>query len=192
MKSVCFTGHRPKDLYGYNLNNWVPLRNKLIDVCDDLYQEGYRNFITGGAQGVDQVAFWAVNALKQEYSDIRNIVFIPFGGQELRWQEEGAFGQKQYWQMLSAADKTFTLFSKDSNNVAPFLLNRNKAMVNSANVVVGITDNVTSWKTNKRINGDTANCLQYAWLQKKKDFCCITFKLCWTIYCLVCCPLRRL
>ena len=69
---------------------------------------GIKNYITGGAQGFDQLAFWAVNSLKKEY-DIQNIVYIPFQGQERLWKKTGMFGQKDYQKMLALADQVINV-----------------------------------------------------------------------------------
>lgn len=53
-------------------------------------------FISGGAQGFDQLAFKAVNNLKQKYPDIKNIVYIPFTGYDKQWNEYGLFTAKEF------------------------------------------------------------------------------------------------
>lgn len=65
MMKVAFTGHRPKDLYGYNDRDpYKVVVQKIIEnlkaLDDDLV------VITGGAQGIDQLAFWAAEHLKKE------------------------------------------------------------------------------------------------------------------------------
>ena len=83
-KTVCFTGKRPNKLYGYDdKEGYECLFDMLYSVCKNLYlRHGVRQFITGGAQGVDQLAFWAVQQLAQKHKDIKNIVYISFEGQE--------------------------------------------------------------------------------------------------------------
>lgn len=63
-KTICFTGKRPRDLYGYDFNDsYMKLIQKLyswmMDVC---MKENVQTSITGGAQGFDQIAFWACTA----------------------------------------------------------------------------------------------------------------------------------
>ena len=80
------TGHRPKDLFGYNgVEEYKTLANRIYCALMLFYNMGVRTFISGGAQGVDQIFFWSVNALKGKYNDVRNIVYIPYKGQELKW-----------------------------------------------------------------------------------------------------------
>lgn len=166
-KTVCFTGHRPKDLYGYDKEKYFLLVGVLIDQVMDLYTKGYTKFITGGAQGVDQLAFWAVNRAKDKYPEIQNVVYIPFNGQERQWKEEGLFSQKEYRLMLNMADE-FTYLQPTltvKNEIVKALFARNHAMVDDADLVIGVykkDDFITDLK------GGTAECLKYA-LNKNKQ-----------------------
>ena len=90
-KAMCFTGRRPKDLYGYNHDAYIPMVNAIKSCLRKHISQGYTKFISGGAQGFDQLSFWAVNALKREGYDIKNIVYVPFKGQEKAWKETGLF-----------------------------------------------------------------------------------------------------
>ena len=64
-KTVCFTEHRPKGIIAdrpYDESN-RPVYQKIVDgltvSIERLIEQGYTNFISGGAQGFDQLAFWA-------------------------------------------------------------------------------------------------------------------------------------
>ena len=60
--TACFTGPRPKNLFGYDDDEaYKYLLAVTKEVVDLFYYYGYRYFISGGAQGFDQIAFWAVN-----------------------------------------------------------------------------------------------------------------------------------
>lgn len=170
MKTVCFTGRRPKDLYGYEHDKYIPLVNALKSNIRDLFQQGYDTFISGMAQGVDQLAFWAVNALKRdEHLPLRNIVFMPFKGQELRWSKIGLFSQQQYNTMLKHADEIKVLAKINGNNyseVVKALHERNHAMVDQSDLVFGVYP-TSDWKL-ERTKGGTAECLKYA-LSKNKQ-----------------------
>lgn len=98
MRTICFTGPRPNKLYGYKNKEKY---QKLVDCIHDFLRGFCRiesdeilTVITGGAQGIDQLAFWAANSLKKEYS-LKNEVYIPFVGQEELWNETGLFGKKR-------------------------------------------------------------------------------------------------
>ena len=84
--TLSVTGHRPKDLFGYDgAENYKTLANRIYFTLVLFYNMGVRTFISGGAQGADQIFFWSVNALKKKYGDVRNIVYVPYRGQELKW-----------------------------------------------------------------------------------------------------------
>ena len=78
-KTVCFTEHRPKGIIAdrpYDESN-RPVYQKIVDgltvSIERLIEQGYTNFISGGAQGFDQLAFWAVNIIKARRPEIQNI-----------------------------------------------------------------------------------------------------------------------
>ena len=169
---VSFTGRRPKDLYGYNHDAYLQMVDAIKVNLRYLYSIGYRLFISGGAQGFDQLAFWAVNALKREgYTDIRNIVYVPFVGQQLAWKKTGLFSQAEYNLMLSLADEVYYLKIIDTNNkkqVISALYDRNHAMVDTTNLTFGLYPDY-SWQM-ESVKGGTAECLRYAHMKQNKIF----------------------
>lgn len=53
--TICFTGHRPKDLFGYtDKTPYISIINALKPFLSVLYENGYTDYISGGAQGFDQ------------------------------------------------------------------------------------------------------------------------------------------
>ena len=65
-ESCCFTGHRPAKLpWGYNERDprCVRLKERIADAVLLAYQEGYRHFLCGMAQGCDLYFCEAVLAL---------------------------------------------------------------------------------------------------------------------------------
>lgn len=83
---ITMTGHRPKDLFGYQSEQPYKTLQHLIEeaLADIARQNGLSlNAIelrTGGAQGADQTAFYAGKDI-----GCTNHVFIPFIGQDSRW-----------------------------------------------------------------------------------------------------------
>lgn len=168
---ICFTGRRPKDLFWYDSKRYIPLVEALKRDLRVLIDKGYDTFISGGAQGFDQLAFWAVNRLKTEGYNIKNIVYVPFDGQEKMWKEEGLFSQQEYRKMLSLADEVVVLREIDRTvkyEVVNALHDRNHSMVNDVDLVFGLYPN-SSW-INKSTKGGTAECLRYAKSQNKKIY----------------------
>lgn len=61
--TMSFTGRRPKDLCGYEASAYCQFVSDLTEVLSIFYSKGVRRFLLGGAQGMDQMAFWAVQRL---------------------------------------------------------------------------------------------------------------------------------
>lgn len=161
--TMCFTGRRPKDLCGYDSAKYNGLVDEITNVCEGFYQQGIRRYISGGAQGFDQLSFWAVHRLKTMHPDVKNIVYVPFKGQERQWAKKGAFSQNEYNKMLSVADEivyvTEDIDLTSFKNIATVLNVRNEAMVDSSRVVLGLYPDYT-WSRGAK--GGTANCMRYA------------------------------
>lgn len=167
--TVCFTGHRPKGIIAdrpYDESN-RPEYKRIVDrltlVIEKLVNTGYTAFITGGAQGFDQLAFWAVNNVKNKHPEIQNIVYIPFKGQELRWAKTGLFSRHEYSLMLKKADHVHVCGKADTEDfeqVVEKLMHRNECMVDDSSYVIGQFEDGT-WIF-PQIKSGTANCLRYA------------------------------
>jgi len=84
MSTMAFTGRRPKDLVGYDAAKYDIFLPQLVNYIIMLYNNGVRKFITGGAQGFDQLVFWAVHEAKKTHNRIQSVVYVPFKGQERR------------------------------------------------------------------------------------------------------------
>ena len=164
-KTICFTGRRPKDLFGYhNYDAYKEIQDILSPILEAHYTANdVRNFISGGAQGFDQLAFWTVYTFSKKHPDIKDIVYIPFHGQDRRWVEDGLFGQHEYRRMLRLADEVKCvkdmLPDGDRYNIPALMMKRNEAMVNDADIVIALYPFDTDWKT---MSGGTANCMRYA------------------------------
>lgn len=161
---MCFTGRRPKDLLGYEHAAYLPMVEAIKSCLREHIVNGYDTFISGGAQGFDQLAFWAVNRLKSEFPHIKNITCIPFEGQERIWKPEGLFSQKEYRLMNKLADKVIVVTPgkvEHKRDVVNALYERNHAMVEAADAVFGLFPD-DSWK-NPTTKGGTAECLRNAY-----------------------------
>ena len=164
-KTICFTGRRPKDLFGYyNYDAYKEIQDVLSPILETHYTaNGVRNAISGGAQGFDQLAFWTVHTFSKKHPDMKNTVYIPFYGQDGRWTENGLFGRNEYRRMLSLADEVKyvrdMLPNGDRYNIPALLIKRNEAMVDDADIVIALYPFDMDWKT---MSGGTANCMRYA------------------------------
>ena len=164
MRSVtaCFTGHRPNKLGGYDWNNpvMIRLKDRLFSVIATLIlRHGVQRFISGGALGTDQAAFWCVQAVKEKYPHIQNIVAVPFKSQASQWPLES---RQRYQQMLEKADQVIYVdelpnyvdYSVPTGRYSKYKMqNRNRFMVDQSKFIVAVFDGS---------KGGTYNCLQYA------------------------------
>ena len=162
MRALCVTGQRPKKLFGYDRRAYAPLmqilRNVLVQTIEAYDLD---TVITGGAQGADQLAFWAANNIKLERPELRNVVYVPFKGQERLWPKQGLFGQDDYQHMLEAADSVRICAAATGDDVTAALLRRNHMMVDAAIVVVAVADE------RSLTSGGTASTVRYARRCKK-------------------------
>lgn len=157
--TVNATGRRPKDLCMYDTskyNAFVADLSKLL--YEEFYQKrGMRRFISGAAQGFDQMFFWAVERMKTAYklTDVQNIVFVAFEHQEVRWAKSGCFSQAEYWLMIKKADKVAVTCAENS---IESLFTRNHVMCDNSSCCLALYPN-DNWKMSK---GGTAECMRYA------------------------------
>lgn len=160
-KVIAFTGRRPKDLVGYDYDNYRSFVKELTALLAT-YGDN-TTFITGGAQGFDQLAFWAVNCVKREHPEwrgIKNVVYVPFKGQENRWAKTGGFSQADYQKMLRYADEVKFLNENLSEyeDIVKALHSRNHAMIDDCDKLIALYPS-DDWKTSK---GGTAEAMRYA------------------------------
>ena len=98
-KTVCFTGHR-------QIGDWEQTARELCVLLEKLYQQGFRDFISGAALGFDQLAARCVVALRRKHPDVRLILAIPCPDQSLRWTNLQAH---DYEQLIYLCDETRVL-----------------------------------------------------------------------------------
>lgn len=173
-KTASFTGHRPDKLGGYNMKNPIMLQVKellLIEIEDLILNHGISNFISGGALGLDQAAFWCVHILKKKYPYIKNTLAIPYANfGERKWDEvqkrhTGWSADQVMWykKIVEKADQvvivdTLEHYQKDqmtsTGNYSAYKLQiRNEYLVDNCSILVAI------WDGEKKRG--TWNCLRY-------------------------------
>ena len=140
---ICFTGHRPKELCGYNQNNYMTFVKQLQNIIETQIENGCDTFITGGAQGFDQLAFWAVNNAKKKYNHIKNIVYLPFPNYGERWKKTGLFSQHDLDLVKKYADEIQYVVNQQTTSIEksiPALMERNHQMIKNADLVIALTN----------------------------------------------------
>ena len=131
-------------------------------------------FISGGAQGFDQLAFWAVEKAKRLHPELNigNILYIPFENQPFRWSPDGMFGRKEYMLMRRRANITRIVSPNpapdDSRVAVKALHERNHAMVKDSDLVIALlAGRSLDWENS---SGGTAECVRYARAQNRPVF----------------------
>jgi uncharacterized phage-like protein YoqJ len=123
---VAVTGHRPKDLWGYDAQaeGWSWLRSTLSGLLQEL---GATEAISGMALGVDQVFVRAARDVKVPVA-----AYVPFEGQDRIWP---ASSQREYRELMSQCHRQVVVSSVPCP--AAFL-ERNEAMVRDSDVVIAV------------------------------------------------------
>lgn len=146
---VCFTGHRPSKLFGYNLQHpgydkiRSLLRSKLVELCE---REGKIVCISGMALGIDQLAVDVCSELQSSYN-IEILLAIPCRNQDSKWPYQS---QQKYKQYLA---KFRSVLVSDCCYNAYVMQKRNEWMVDHSDMVI-------CWWNGS--SGGTRNCINYA------------------------------
>lgn len=169
-KVCCFTGHRPNKLYGYDIysKEYMKLGKIIRDYIEkELIPKGYNTFITGGALGVDTIAFLVIQKLKIKYPNLRSIIAVPFLNQSIKWNTTDI---QRYEDMKKMADKVIEVDKemekqgiKYSSLIGEYckqkMMDRNHFMVDKSDFIIGVWDGSSS---------GTKECLDYAAKKKLK------------------------
>ena len=151
-RTICFTGHRPKDMHGYQEDNRNNLRiktwlhNQITNVAKK-YPDAH--FISGGALGIDTWAAEAVIEVRKDYPGITLEIAAPCYEQDSRWP---APSKERYRRICDLADKV--TYVTEAPYTRECMQKRNEYMVDNADGVIGV------WKGT--YSGGTWNCLRYA------------------------------
>lgn len=160
IKTVCFTGHRKLHEQYYNGSVdkpgiWTDVYRALYAILEQMYKECMvRNFIAGGAIGVDTLAAQAVLALKAVYPDVQLIIARPFPSQASKWP-------KQSQALAIAIEKNANVIDVSPDPYAPQKMQvRNEWMIDRSHYILAV-------KEADIIKGGTANALQYAKVKRR-------------------------
>lgn len=152
---LAVTGHRPKDLFGYDMSDkrYLAIRDALRDAVLRLETP---EFYTGMALGIDQIAAMAVLDAKQAADwGITLHAAVPCPGQDNLWRPES---RKLYADILARCDRV-TMVSNAP--YTPALMHaRNAFMCRQADAVIAV------WDSRKK-SGGTYSCIREAFKKKK-------------------------
>ena len=135
--SCCFTGHRPNKLpWGSNEEDprCKALKGRLWDVMETAYEEGYRHFICGMAQGCDLYFCELALQLREKYGDVSVEAAIPCPSQADGWSR----AERLRWQQLVDRCDVETLVQDHYSTDC--MLRRNRYMVDHASLLIAVYD----------------------------------------------------
>lgn len=148
--TVCFTGHRPSKLaMDFNENSFFVLKikqqlhNKIINCIEN----GFKNFISGGAMGVDIWVSEIILSLKEFYQDIKLIHIVPHSEQSRNWPTEW---KQRYQRVVENGDELIVTTQKYYRFCE---LDRNRQMVDLATLLIAVYNGG---------NGGTKRTIDYA------------------------------
>ena len=136
--TCCFTGHRSKDLpdggniHGTSMKRLISMLNLHIQ---EAYDDGYRTFISGMAQGTDLLCARIVHGLKatSRFSDIKLVCALPYEQQVNEMKT--VFDKYNYTMLLDCCDEAVVISERD--NKARYRL-RNQFMVDHSSRLIGV------------------------------------------------------
>ncbi|WP_273854225.1 SLOG family protein [Guptibacillus spartinae] len=171
--SVGFTGHRPNLIFG--TYSWEdPEVKKCCRVLSRQIGELIRDFnvrvfISGGALGIDQLAYVLVHQYKLKYPElnIQNILASPFKNQDVKWNH---IDRKRYKHIVDTADKVvyvdelaeYQSKNANMNQIGKYkrekMQKRNEYIVDHIDILLGVFNGSKS---------GTKNCIDYAKKERK-------------------------
>lgn len=135
--ACCFTGHRPLKLpWGYQEDDprCESLKRRLWDAVSAAYDEGYRHFLCGMAQGCDLYACECVLKLREAHGDVSLEAALPCPTQADGWPPEE---RERYRRLLGACDYETMVSARYSPGC---MLRRDRYMVDHASMLIAMFD----------------------------------------------------
>lgn len=149
--ACAFTGHRPQKLPWRRdeaAPGCVALKEALAAQIAALVEDGYTEFLTGMAEGVDMWAAQIVLSLRVTNPKLRLHCILPCAEQSERWS---AASREQYRTILEQADSIIFVNRVDNKNC---MLERDRFLVSYASLVLAVY--------NGERRGGTAATVRYA------------------------------
>ena len=144
--TCCFTGPRSAHL-PMNGNEFsaeiAALKVNLRSAVIDAYQEGFRFFISGMAEGFDIFASETVLELKKDYGDIALVAALPYSGVQ---KNHSSAVSKRIGNILEKADFVISISEKYITGCEH---SRNNYMVYNSSRIIGYYNG---------LSGGTAHC----------------------------------
>lgn len=135
--TCCITGHRSRDLpFGGDMQKqgMKCLVSMLHLLLEEAYNDGFRTFISGMADGVDMVCAEIIHNMKKDthHNDIRLVCAVPYAQQEVEMQNP--LDCYKYSMILSECDEQIIVSTKFDKNRYKL---RNQFMVDNSSRIIG-------------------------------------------------------
>ena len=150
-RACAFTGHRPQKLpwrFDETAPGCVALKETLAAQVAMLIENGYTEFLSGMAPGVDIWAAQIILDLRENNSALKLHCVLPCTAQSAKWS---AALRKQYRAILEQADSIIFVNRVDKKNC---MLERDRFLVSYASLVLAVY--------NGERRGGTAATVRYA------------------------------
>jgi len=157
--SCAFTGHRPSKLpwkYDETSEGCVQLKKVLTAKIKELAEAGITTFLSGMAEGSDQICAEIVLALRKENPTLQLHCIVPFRGQADKWSPAS---QERYHAILEQANQTVIL-NEDYTDTC--MKERNHYLVEHSSILLAV------YKRNPR--SGTGSTVSYARKLKRKIY----------------------
>lgn len=162
-KAISFTGHRPEPLGGYGETETKrEVRAWLKSTIERLGNEGFKEFISGAALGVDQ---WAADVVLELGLDLT--FALPFAGYGENWPQES----RDYLEAQKKKAKRIVIvcegeYKPHKNH------ERNRWMMENSAIVVAVYNGAVDGGTASAIRGikkEGRRCIRYNPLTKQEE-----------------------
>lgn len=146
-RTACFTGHRE-----INPDMLEHVTQELRREIEEAIADGYTNFVSGFAEGVDQLAAAIVLELKAEHPGIHLEAMIPYPGRlDKLYKDQAATALLHGCSGIGVSSEKYT---RDCHMI------RNRRMLSMSSRVIGVYDG--------RDKGGTVQTLRFAHAQGKE------------------------
>ena len=135
--SCCFTGHRPGKLpWGYREEDprCVSLKRRIADAVESAYQEGFRHFLCGMAQGCDLYFCESVLRLREVHPEVTLEAAIPCPTQADGWPRDQ---RERYARLVAACDYETVVSARYTPGC---MHRRDRYMVDHASLLIAAFD----------------------------------------------------
>ena len=135
MKTCAFTGHRPEKLPWKNNESderFLILKKKLKTAIKQAINNGYLNFLSGMARGIDMLAAELVLDFKKQYKQIKLYCIIFYDNHDRHWSLED---KKRHLNIVNQCDKKIVLAKKFCSTC---IENGNRFLVNNSSHLIAV------------------------------------------------------